>query len=244
MQRLNKFIASSGLCSRRKADELIEEGKVYVNGKVVTELGFQVSEKDKVVINKQLIKPKRHEYYKFYKPAGYITTSDDEKGRKTIYDILPKELKSLKPVGRLDKDSTGLLILTNDGDLINQLTHPSIKVTKVYTVSVEGKINQNDLETLEKGIEIEPKKMAYAQAMVLEFDKNVTMLQVVLTQGLNRQIRKMFDYLGHPVISLKRIQHATISIEGLKRGQVKIIKPSQIKDLRKYISKLEKSKDD
>jgi 23S rRNA pseudouridine2605 synthase len=241
MQRLNKFIASSGLCSRRKADELIEEGKVYVNGKVVTELGFQVSEKDKVVINKQLIKPKRHEYYK---PAGYITTSDDEKGRKTIYDILPKELKSLKPVGRLDKDSTGLLILTNDGDLINQLTHPSIKVTKVYTVSVEGKINQNDLETLEKGIEIEPKKMAYAQAMVLEFDKNVTMLQVVLTQGLNRQIRKMFDYLGHPVISLKRIQHATISIEGLKRGQVKIIKPSQIKDLRKYISKLEKSKDD
>ena len=244
MQRLNKFIASSGLCSRRKADEMIEAGKVFVNGKVVKELGFQVGPKDKVVIDKQLIKPQRHEYYKFYKPAGYITTSDDEKGRKTIYDVLPKELRHLKPVGRLDKDSTGLLILTNDGELINQLTHPSVKVTKVYTVSVEGKITINDLETLAKGIEIEKGKIAYADARVIEFDKNETMLQVVLTQGLNRQIRKMFDYLGHPVVSLKRIQHATIGLEGLKRGQVRMIKASQLKDLKKYIAKLEKSKND
>lgn len=244
MQRLNKFIASSGLCSRRKADEMIEAGKVFVNGKVVKELGFQVGPKDKVVIDKQLIKPQRHEYYKFYKPAGYITTADDEKGRKTIYDVLPKELRHLKPVGRLDKDSTGLLILTNDGELINQLTHPSVKVTKVYTVSVVGKITINDLETLAKGIEIEKGKIAYADARVVEFDKNETMLQVVLTQGLNRQIRKMFDYLGHPVVSLKRIQHATIGLEGLKRGQVRMIKASQLKDLKKYIAKLEKSKND
>lgn len=244
MQRLNKFIASSGLCSRRKADEMIEAGKVFVNGKVVKELGFQVGPKDKVVIDKQLIKPQRHEYYKFYKPAGYITTSDDEKGRKTIYDVLPKELRHLKPVGRLDKDSTGLLILTNDGELINQLTHPSVKVTKVYTVSVEGKITINDLETLAKGIEIEKGKIAYADARVIEFDKNETMLQVVLTQGLNRQIRKMFDFLGHPVVSLKRIQHATIGLEGLKRGQVRMIKASQLKDLKKYIAKLEKVKND
>lgn len=244
MQRLNKFIASSGLCSRRKADEMIEAGKVFVNGKIVKELGFQVGPKDKVVIDKQLIKPQRHEYYKFYKPAGYITTSDDEKGRKTIYDVLPKELRHLKPVGRLDKDSTGLLILTNDGELINQLTHPSVKVTKVYTVSVVGKITIIDLETLAKGIEIEKGKIAYADARVIEFDKNETMLQVVLTQGLNRQIRKMFDYLGHPVVSLKRIQHATIGLEGLKRGQVRMIKASQLKDLKKYIAKLEKSKND
>lgn len=244
MQRLNKYIASSGLCSRRKADELIESGKVLVNGKVVKEMGFQVGPKDKVVIDKQLIRPQRHEYYKFYKPAGYITTSDDEKGRKTIYDILPKELQSMKPVGRLDKDSTGLLILTNDGEMINQLTHPSVKVTKVYTVSVEGKVSINDLEQFAKGIEIEKGKIAYADAMILEYDKNETMLQVVLTQGLNRQIRKMFDYVGHPVVSLKRIQHATISIEGLKRGQVRMIRASQIKDLRKYIAKLEKMKND
>lgn len=240
MQRLNKFIASSGLCSRRKADELIEAGKVLVNGKVIKEMGFQVGPKDKVVIDKQLIKPQRHEYYKFYKPAGYITTSDDEKGRKTIYDILPKELQGMKPVGRLDKDSTGLLILTNDGELINQLTHPSVKVTKVYTVSVEGKVTINDLELFAKGIEIEKGKMAYADAMILAYDKNETMLQVILTQGLNRQIRKMFDYVGHPVVSLKRIQHATISIEGLKRGQVRMIKASQLKDLKKYIAKLNK----
>lgn len=240
MQRLNKFIASSGLCSRRKADELIESGKVLVNGKVIKEMGFQVGPKDKVVIDKQLIKPQRHEYYKFYKPAGYITTSDDEKGRKTIYDVLPKELQNMKPVGRLDKDSTGLLILTNDGELINQLTHPSVKVTKVYTVSVEGKVTINDLEQFAKGIEIEKGKIAYADAMILEYDKNETMLQVILTQGMNRQIRKMFDYVGHPVVSLKRIQHATISLDGLKRGQVRMIKASQLKDLKKYIAKLNK----
>ena len=244
MQRLNKYIAASGLCSRRKADELIESGVVNVNGKIVKELGFQVGPKDKVFVNKVLIHPKKLEYYKFYKPAGYITTSDDEKGRKTIYDIIPKELAELKPVGRLDKDSTGLLIMTNDGDLINQLTHPSVKVSKVYIVSVEGKVGVNDLDTLYKGIEIEKGKMAYADAQIIEFDKNTTMLQVVLTQGLNRQIRKMFDYLGHPVVSLKRIQHATISIEGLKRGQIKPIKPAQIKDLRKYLEKLEKAKND
>lgn len=244
MQRLNKYIASSGLCSRRKADELIESGVVNVNGKIVKELGFQVGPKDKVFVNKVLIHPKKLEYYKFYKPAGYITTSDDEKGRKTIYDIIPKELSELKPVGRLDKDSTGLLIMTNDGDLINQLTHPSVKVSKVYIVSVEGKVGVNDLETMYKGIEIEKGKMAYADAQIIEFDKTSTMLQVVLTQGLNRQIRKMFDFLGHPVISLKRIQHATISLEGLKRGQIKPIKPAQIKDLRKYLEKLEKVKND
>ena len=242
--RLNKYIASSGLCSRRKADELIESGVVNVNGKIVKELGFQVGPKDKVFVNKVLIHPKKLEYYKFYKPAGYITTSDDEKGRKTIYDIIPKELSELKPVGRLDKDSTGLLIMTNDGDLINQLTHPSIKVNKVYIVSVEGKVGVNDLDTLYKGIEIEKGKTAYADAQIIEIDKTSTMLQVILTQGLNRQIRKMFEYLGHPVISLKRIQHATISIEGLKRGQIKPIKPAQIKDLRKYLDKLEKAKND
>ena len=145
MQRLNKYIAASGLCSRRKADELIEAGKVIVNGKVIKELGFQVSNKDKVFVDKKLIHPKKLEYYKFYKPAGYITTADDEKGRKTIYDILPEEYHTLKPVGRLDKDSTGLLLMTNDGDLINELTHPSIKVPKTYIVTIDGKLNQNHI---------------------------------------------------------------------------------------------------
>ena len=146
MTRLNKFIASSGLCSRRKADELIEEGKVFVNGKKVTELGFTVEDKDKVVIGGKLVRPVKHEYYRFYKPAGYITTSDDEKGRKTIYDLLPENMYNLKPVGRLDKDSTGLLILTNDGDLINELTHPSVKVPKVYLVTVDSRMHPHEFE--------------------------------------------------------------------------------------------------
>ena len=227
MQRLNKFIASSGLCSRRKADELIESGKVIVNGKIIKELGFQVSEKDKVFVDKKPVRPKKLEYYKFYKPAGYITSADDEKGRKTIYDVLPENMQQMKPVGRLDRESTGLLIMTNDGDLINDLTHPSIKVPKVYIVTIDGKINQNHIEQLSKGIEIEKDKIAYAEAQVLEISNKSTMLQVVLYQGMNRQIRKMFDFLGFEVVSLKRIQHATISIEGLKKGQVKIIKPIQ-----------------
>lgn len=236
--RLNKYIASSGLCSRRKADELIESGVVMVNGKKVTELGFSVQPKDKVFVNGKLIHPIKHEYYRFYKPAGYITTSDDEKGRKTIYDILPENLHGLKPVGRLDKDSTGLLILTNDGDLINELTHPSVKVPKLYRVAINGKITQNDIDTMYKGIEIEPNKMAYAQVDVLEVDKSSTVLEILLHQGLNRQIRKMLAHLGYEVVSLKRIQHATLNLDGLRRGEFKPIKPKQIKELRNFLNRI------
>ncbi len=236
--RLNKYIASSGLCSRRKADELIESGVVMVNGKKVTELGFSVKPKDKVFVNGKLIHPVKHEYYRFYKPAGYITTAEDEKGRKTIYDLLPENLHKLKPVGRLDKDSTGLIILTNDGDLINDLTHPSAKVPKLYRVSINGKISQKDIDTMYKGIEIEPGKIAYAQVDVLDFDNSSTVMEIVLHQGLNRQIRKMFEHLGFEVVTLKRIQHATITLEGLKRGEFKPIKPGQIKDLRNFLNRI------
>jgi len=241
--RLNKYIASSGLCSRRKADELIESGVVMVNGKTVTELGYGVQPKDKVFVNKKLIHPVKHEYYRFYKPAGYITTSDDEKGRKTIYDLLPERLHHLKPVGRLDRESTGLLILTNDGDLINDLTHPSAKVPKLYRVTINGKITQNDIDKMSKGIEIEPDKKAYAQVDVLEIDNDSTTMEILLFQGMNRQIRKMFEYLGFEVVSLKRIQHATLNLDGLKRGEFKPIKPQQIKELRNFISKLASKND-
>ena len=217
MQRLNKFIASSGLCSRRKADELIEAGKVGVNGKIITELGFQVGRNDKVTVEGKLIVPQKLEYYRFYKPAGYITTADDEKGRKTIYDVIPPELKNLKPVGRLDKDSTGLIIMTNDGNLINEMTHPSIKVPKIYIVSVTGKITPEDGEKMFNGIEIETdsgeKKIAYAEIFPMEITNNKSMLKVTLYQGINRQIRKMFALLGFEVISLKRVQHATLPTE-------------------------------
>lgn len=238
--RLNKFIASSGLCSRRKADELIEQGVVKVNGVVIRELGFIVTTKDKILVNGQPLKKKNLTYIKYYKPAGYITTMSDEKGRKTIYDILPPEIKELKPVGRLDKDSTGLLIMTNDGDFINKMTHPSIKIPKIYRVTAEGKMNQQHLIQMAKGIEIEPQKIAYADSQIIDYEGKNTVLQIVLYQGMNRQIRKMLDSLGHPVISLKRISHGTINIQGLKKGQFKYLKPREVTDLLKHIQKLEK----
>lgn len=238
--RLNKYIASSGICSRRKADELIEQGVVSVNGKKVSELGFLVKDKDKVFINNELVRPKKHEYYRFYKPAGYITSADDEKDRKIIYDLLPENLHKLKPVGRLDRDSSGLIILTNDGDLINELTHPSIKVPKVYVVTVNAKMNMNHLEKMAMGIEIEKGQIAYADTLIIESTNKRTVLQITLYQGLNRQIRKMISSLGLEVASLKRIQHATIGIEGLKKGQFKPIKPQQIKELRNFLNKLKK----
>lgn len=236
--RLNKYIASSGLCSRRKADELIEQGVVNVNGKIVKEMGFLIKDKDKVFVNQKLVRPSKHEYYRFYKPAGFITTSDDEKGRKTIYDLLPDTMLNLKPVGRLDKDSTGLLILTNDGDLINELTHPSIKVPKIYQVTIEAKIHKHQLEQLANGIEIEPGKIAYADIIVLEADNKSTTMQVTLFQGMNRQIRKMFEHIGFDVKTLKRIQHATITLSGLKRGEFKPIKPQQIKELKSFLNRI------
>ena len=248
MQRLNKFIASSGLCSRRKADELIESGKVSVNGKIINELGFQISNNDKVIVEGKLIKPQKLDYYRFYKPSGYITTTDDEKGRKTIYDVVPPELKHLKPVGRLDRESTGLIIMTNDGDLINQMTHPSLKVPKIYLVQINGKITPEDGEKMFNGIEIETdtgeKKIAYAEVFPVEITNKISCVRITLYQGLNRQIRKMFAKLGFEVVSLKRIQHATITIEGLKRGQIKPLKPKQVKELKIYLSKIEKQKND
>ena len=239
--RLNKYIASCGFCSRRKADEYIAASKVFVNGQIITELGYMVSTKDRIMIDKKIIKPETLTYIRYYKPAGYITTMDDEKGRKTIYDILPDEVKNLKPVGRLDKDSTGLLILTNDGDFINELAHPSTKVPKVYRVVAQGKLTLNDLVLMEKGLEIEKEQIAYALARIIEFEGKNTVLEMILHQGLNRQIRKMLDMLGHPVISLKRLSMGPIDLQGLKKGQFKYLKPKQIQQVKSYLKKLSKA---
>ena len=236
--RINRYIAQSGYCSRRKADELIEAGRVSVNGKVVTMLGYEIRVKDKVAIDGKTLRSMKLEYYRFYKPTGYITTHDDEKGRKIIYDILPKELSHLNPVGRLDKDSSGLLILTNDGNLTYELTHPSIKVAKVYHVTVDCLLKVEEMEVLARGIELEKGKIAYCDCQILDKKKDETLLEITLYQGLNRQIRRMFEYIGHNVIHLKRIRHATIDITGLKKGQCKVIKPKQIKELKSYLDKI------
>lgn len=236
--RINKYIASSGFCSRRKADELIEAGRVRVNGEVVRLLGYEIRTKDKVSIDNKPLRTMKLEYYRFYKPTGYITTSSDEKGRKTIYDILPDEMSHLNPVGRLDKDSSGLLILTNDGNLVYELTHPSIKVAKVYRVTVDAFLKVEDLEKLATGIELEKGKVAYCDCEIIERKKDETLLEITLYQGMNRQIRRMIEYLGHNVVHLKRIRHATIDLTGLKKGQYKPLKPKQIKELKAYLDKI------
>ena len=236
--RINKYIAQSGFCSRRKADEYVLAGRVKVNGRVITMLGFEIRTKDKVTIDDKIIHADKLEYYKFYKPAGYITTKKDENNRKTIFDIIPKEYHHLKPAGRLDKNSTGLIILTNDGNLAFELTHPSIKVAKTYIVKVDGKLSDNELFKLSNGIEIEKDKIAYCDWQILKEDKTSTLFEIVLYQGLNRQIRKMFEFLGYEVTSLKRIRHANIELTGLKKGQIKKIKPKQIKELKAYLEKI------
>ncbi|MBE7706557.1 MAG: rRNA pseudouridine synthase [Cyanobacteria bacterium SIG30] len=237
--RINKYISQCGFCSRRKADELIINGKVKVNGKVITMLGFEIRTKDIVEVDGKVLKKQDFEYYKFYKPAGYITTKSDEKGRKTIYDLIPKELHHLKPVGRLDKDSTGLLIMTNDGDFINRMTHPSIKIPKLYKVTVNGKVKMEHLEEFAKGIKIDG-KFAWCDSEIIESKRNETTLEITLYQGLNRQIRKMFKHFGFDVIHLKRVKHAIISINGLPKNAIKPIKPKQLKELKMYLDKIYK----
>lgn len=223
--RLNKYIADCGICSRREADELIKAGKVQVNGDVVK-------------VNGKIIKPEKKEYVIYNKPAGYITTRSDEKGRKTIFDALPEKLRKLKPVGRLDKDSTGLLILTNDGELINKLTHPTKHVPKVYHVIAEGKVTEQDLTKFAKGIEIEKGKIAYAEGIVIDYSNSKTTLQITLFQGYNRQIRRMLEAVGHPVVALKRIAHANIVVTGLKKGQFRYLSAKEVRELNNYLKKL------
>ena len=235
--RINKYIAEAGISSRRGADELILEGKVKVNGKVVLEPGMAVDEKDKVIVDGEPVKPRMKKYVIFNKPAGYITTNDDPQDRRTIYHILPEEMRHLKPAGRLDKDSSGLLILTNDGDLIQQLTHPKEHVSKVYRVMAQGRVSGGDVSKMANGIEIEKGKIAHAETIVLDYSKEISTLQIRLYQGYNRQIRKMLDALGHPVVSLKRIAHANLVVDGLKKGEYRFLKRSEVTALFNHLKK-------
>jgi len=239
--RLNKFIASGGTYSRRAADELIKEGKVKVNDKTITEPGTMVSLKDKVEVNKKIIEPEKMVYIVFNKPPGYITTRSDEKGRKTVYDNLPENLRNLRTAGRLDKESTGLLIMTNDGELIQKLTHPKAHVPKVYVVAAKGKVTITDLLKFQKGIEIEPGKTAFAEGVIVDYTNNETTLEIILHQGFNRQIRRMFDFIGHPVLSLKRTEHACVNLGAIKKGKFRFMSTKEIENLNKYIINLQKN---
>lgn len=236
-ERINKYIASCTAISRREADKLIEQGKVKVNGKIINEFGISVTEKDKIELDGKILKKQKYEYYLFHKPAGYITTKSDEKSRKTIYDILPENFKNLNPAGRLDKASSGLIILTNDGELLQKLTHPKIQVSKVYKVNVKGKLSDGDFYKLVNGIEIEPNKIAYAEVELLDFEQGISSLKITLYQGYNRQIRKMMAHINKEVVSLKRISHGTLSIAGIEKGKFRLVKKTELKNLSIYLNK-------
>lgn len=231
MERLNKYLASCGVTSRRGADKLIADGAVKVNGKVVTELGTLVNpEKDKVFVQDIQVKPvAKYSYIMFYKPKGCITTVKDEKGRKTVYDYLQDlNIPHLVPVGRLDYDTEGLLIMTNDGDLTFSLTHPSHEVEKTYLVKVNGEMPEHKLAQLRKGVIVDGEKTKRSKVKLLEYADGVSKLQVSITEGKNRQIRKMFEAVEREVFFLKRIAVGAVRLGGLARGAYRYLSDEEV----------------
>jgi 23S rRNA pseudouridine2605 synthase len=229
--RINKFIASNSQISRRKADELIEEGLVSVNGKKVEQLGMSIDpSKDKVFINNKEITPQHKEeliYIALNKPEGYISTRSDELNRQTIMDLVPKN-KNLKPVGRLDKDTEGLIFLSNDGDFINRLTHPKFECTKTYYVKIKGELTLEEKDQLEKGIILEGKKTSPSKVQFKEKNEKETICLVTIHEGRNRQIRKMFDYFKHPVKYLQRVAIGPVTLGSLKKGTYRELTQNEI----------------
>ena len=226
--RINNFLAESGVSSRRGADKLIEDGLVMINGKICS-LGDDVEEGDNVTVKgKKISLNKKYDYYIMNKPKGYITSVKDEKGRKTVMDLLPKNIKRLFPVGRLDNDSEGLLILTNDGDLTFKLTHPKNEVPKTYLVKTEKSITEEELSKLRSGVYIDGVKTKKCNIKLIENNKEFAKLHITITEGRNRQIRKMFEAVGHSVDFLKRIKIGDLALSGLNRGEVRKLSSREI----------------
>lgn len=220
--RLNKFLSNSGVASRRKCDELIKEGKVFVNGKQVRELGTVVNEKkDKVTVEGKVISlPSSFVYIKLNKPKGYACSASDEKGRKTIYDLIDCD-ERLFSIGRLDYDTEGLIILTNDGDFANKVAHPKYNIEKEYRVTIEGDIKESELAVMRKGVVIDGERMPSARVEKLSQDDKYTKLSVVINEGQNRQVRRMFEAIGKSIRLLKRVRIGQVRLGGLSRGDYK-----------------------
>ena len=230
--RLNKFLSNSGVASRRKSDELISQGKVFVNGKVVTELGLQINEKkDKVMVEgKQIKLPSSFVYIKLNKPKGYACTAHDEKGRKTIYELIDTD-ERLFSIGRLDYDTEGLILLTNDGDFANKVAHPKYAIEKEYRVTVEGQIKESELGVLRKGVVVDGERMPSAKVEFLSEDDKFTKLSVVIDEGQNRQIRRMFEAIGKSIRLLKRVRIGQVRLGGLKRGDYRDLTEDELNSL-------------
>ncbi|MFF2448743.1 23S rRNA pseudouridine(2605) synthase RluB [Neobacillus sp. NPDC058068] len=238
MERLQKVIARAGIASRRKAEELIKEGRVKVNGKVVTELGVKVTSSDKIEVNEVQIEKEEPVYFLLYKPRGVISSVSDDKGRKVVTDFFSNYQERIFPVGRLDYDTSGLLLLTNDGEFANLLTHPSNEVEKLYVAKVKGIPLRENLRKLEKGIRLEDGKTAPAKVKMLSGDKKkqTAIVEISIHEGRNRQVRRMFEAIGHEVVKLKRERYGLLTLSGLKAGEARELTPHEVKQLRALAS--------
>ena len=235
MERLQKVIANSGFCSRRKAEELISQGKVKVNNQIVTEQGTKVSNDDRIEINGTLLPLKEEkEYYLLYKPEKTISSVKDEKGRKTVTELIPSKGR-IYPVGRLDYDTTGVLLLTNDGELTNILTHPKNKIEKFYRAKVTGVVTREEVMKIKKGIEIEGRKTipTYVKVKKVNQETQTTIIYLGINEGRNHIVKKIMSALGHKVIELKRERVAFLTLDGLKKGDYR---PLTIKEVKKLYS--------
>ena len=228
--RLNKFLAAAGVASRRECDRLIAEGKVTVNGRQAR-VGEEVSESDEVSVGGQRAVIKKYEYYMLNKPKGYICSVSDDKGRKTVMDLMPPNAGRIFPVGRLDYDSEGLLILTSDGELAQRLTHPSHDVPKTYLVKVEGTLTEAALNPIRSGLEIDGQMTKKCKAHIVETDKAYTKVHVTVTEGRNREIRKLFAAIGKEVTLLKRIKIGELTLRGLDRGACRKLTKQEVEYL-------------
>ena len=227
--RINKYLAECGVASRRGCDKLIADGKVTINGKPAA-LGDDVTEgKDEVLVNGEAVQLNaRHQYYLMNKPKGYICSVHDERGRKTVIDLLPAGAGRVYPVGRLDYDTEGMLILTDDGDLAFRLTHPKNEIPKTYLVKIEGSISDAALNQLRAGIELDGRLTNKSKVTVIETDKKYTKLHVTINEGRNRQVRRMFESIGKEVTFLKRIKIGDMGLGSLERGKVRKLTAEEI----------------
>lgn len=226
--RINKFLADSGVDSRRACDKLISDGRVKVNGKIAS-FGEEVDLDDVVTVDGSVVSlKKKFEYYIMNKPKGYVTTVKDDKGRKTVMDLLPSNIGRIYPVGRLDYDTEGLLIFTSDGELANRLTHPRNEIPKTYLVRIVGKISENALAKLRNGVILDGVKTKKATVKVVNETQNFTKLHVTITEGKNRQVRRMFESVNSEVDFLKRIKVGDLTLRGLDRGEVRKLTKEEV----------------
>ena len=231
--RINKFLAENAVASRRGADEMVASGRVTVNGKVAT-LGLDVNESDTVLVDGQPIIQKEFEpeYYMMNKPKGVVCTVKDDRGRKTVMEFLPEGIGRVFPVGRLDYATEGLLLFTNDGDLAYRLTHPTNDIPKTYLVKLEGTLTEKDLNPIRSGVELDGVFTKKCKAHIVETHKDYTKVHITITEGKNRQVRRMFESIGKNVAFLKRISIGNLKLKGMDRGEVRKLTDEEVQYLK------------